>query len=59
MGDEGYLDLPDGSETACWTRRTGSEWLPIDKSHLGLIDLPRIHRDPFDRLLVAQTMQPA
>lgn len=32
-------------------------WLPIKKKHLrGIIDLPWIHRDPFDRLLIAQAM---
>ncbi|MEM7019260.1 MAG: type II toxin-antitoxin system VapC family toxin [Pseudomonadota bacterium] len=31
------------------------QWLPIDKSHcLAMIDLPEIHRDPFDLLLIAQ-----
>lgn len=30
-------------------------WLPIEKSHcLELLTLPRHHRDPFDRLLIAQ-----
>lgn len=29
--------------------------LPITHKHaLGLIDLPKIHRDPFDRMLIAQ-----
>jgi len=37
--------------------RNRIEWLAIEKTHLqGLIDLPWIHRDPFDRLLVAQAM---
>lgn len=30
-------------------------WLPISKSHCQvMIDLPFIHKDPFDRLLIAQ-----
>lgn len=30
-------------------------WLPIEKAHcLELLTLPRHHRDPFDRLLIAQ-----
>ena len=30
-------------------------WLPIEKSHcLELLTLPHHHRDPFDRLLIAQ-----
>ena len=32
--------------------------LPIQASHIGRVaDLPWIHRDPFDRLLVAQAME--
>lgn len=37
----------------------GFSWLPIDNAHiLKLADLPNFddHRDPFDRLLVAQSM---
>jgi PIN domain nuclease of toxin-antitoxin system len=38
-------------------RENGINLLPIDLSHvLGLSDLPRHHKDPFDRLLVAQAM---
>ena len=34
--------------------RSGFAILPIKQSHLaGIIDLPFIHRDPFDRLFVA------
>ena len=30
-------------------------WLPIQREHMeAIIDLPWIHRDPFDRLLIAQ-----
>lgn len=30
-------------------------WLPLERHHLrGVIELPWLHRDPFDRLLVAQ-----
>lgn len=33
-------------------------WLPIEKSHCqAIIELPWIHRDPFDRLLIAQARQ--
>ena len=33
----------------------GIKWLPIEKAHSrGIIALPMIHRDPFDRLLIAQ-----
>jgi len=38
-------------------RENGIHLLPIDLSHvLGLSDLPHHHKDPFDRLLVAQAM---
>ena len=31
------------------------EWLPIERRHIdGILALPDHHRDPFDRLLVAQ-----
>lgn len=33
----------------------GIHWLELKQAHcLGIIDLPSIHGDPFDRLLVAQ-----
>jgi len=33
----------------------GIVWLPIEQPHcLELLALPRHHRDPFDRLLIAQ-----
>lgn len=33
----------------------GIVWLPIEKGHcLEVINLPHPHRDPFDRLLIAQ-----
>ncbi len=32
-------------------------WLPVDRLHCRkLLDLPRLHGDPFDRLLIAQAM---
>ncbi len=35
----------------------GASWLPIDDRHLFMLaTLPPIHRDPFDRLLVAQAL---
>jgi PIN domain nuclease of toxin-antitoxin system len=35
----------------------GAEWLMLDDRHLfTLAGLPLLHRDPFDRLLVAQAM---
>jgi len=38
--------------------RSGLRQLPIAAGHLGAVeDLPRLHNDPFDRLLVAQAHQ--
>lgn len=32
-------------------------WLPIEKAHCrAIIELPWVHRDPFDRLLIAQAL---
>ena len=36
----------------------GIRWLAIEKEHCqGVIDLPTIHGDPFDRLLISQAKQ--
>ncbi len=36
-------------------RRSGTTALPVEHAHALLVtDLPLIHRDPFDRLLIAQ-----
>ena len=38
-------------------RANGIAWLEAKKEHfLGVVALPFIHRDPFDRLLVAQAL---
>ena len=35
----------------------GIKWMDIKKEHLnGIVDLPWHHRDPFDRLLIAQAI---
>ena len=40
-----------------WMRALAAQALPIELRHLGkLYELPNIHRDPFDRILVAQAM---
>ncbi len=37
--------------------RNGVRWLPVKKEHIdGILGLPWIHRDPFDRLLIAQSL---
>lgn len=44
-------------EAIPWAEQSGLELLPIDVPHLlALEQLPMHHRDPFDRLLVAQAM---
>ncbi len=33
----------------------GFKWLPIDPAHIDVLELlPNIHKDPFDRIIVAQ-----
>jgi PIN domain nuclease of toxin-antitoxin system len=37
--------------------RNGIQWLNLEKQHfIAVINLPWIHRDPFDRILVAQAV---
>jgi PIN domain nuclease of toxin-antitoxin system len=37
--------------------RTNFEWLPVTDDHFAaVVDLPFHHKDPFDRLLLAQAM---
>lgn len=53
----GKLDLPERPENFFPDRmkRAGFYSLPIEVGHvLNVHDLPPIHRDPFDRLLIAQ-----
>jgi PIN domain nuclease of toxin-antitoxin system len=41
-----------------WTRIYHIELLPIRSVHaVQILDLPHIHSDPFDRMLIAQTMR--
>lgn len=54
---DGRLTLPVAPDTYIADRllANGFEALPVDLDHaLAAAALPRIHRDPFDRLLVAQ-----
>ena len=49
----GKLDAP--AEIADWVRREGFAEMAIEIDHAVLsAELPRHHRDPFDRLLIAQ-----
>lgn len=53
----GKLELADGWSSAIERELAENEvrWLPIQPRHVeAIVDLPWIHRDPFDRLLVAQ-----
>lgn len=53
----GKIDL--GADAAAWTQRAARELqlsaLPVTWAHAAAVSaLPSVHRDPFDRLLVAQ-----
>ena len=53
----GRLPLPEPPERYVPTRMRaiGAQGLPIEQAHaLAVAALPTLHRDPFDRLLVAQ-----
>ncbi len=55
----GKLSL--GSDVGTWTRRVVAELglgqLPVTAGHAASVEhLPDVHRDPFDRLLVAQAV---
>ncbi|MGH9947067.1 MAG: type II toxin-antitoxin system VapC family toxin [Pyrinomonadaceae bacterium] len=55
----GKLKLPEKPELffADRVRKAGYRHLPIDLSHVTRVhSLPKIHGDPFDRLLVSQAM---
>ena len=53
--------LSVGSEVRTWARRVTTELvldhLPVTAEHAAAVEhLPDVHRDPFDRLLVAQAV---
>ena len=53
----GKLQLPPGWEDILdeFFQINDIRWLPIEKEHSqSIIELPMLHRDPFDRLLIAQ-----
>ena len=54
----GRDDMPiSGDEALDWFRRAGYDLLSISPAHAAAIEhLPEHHRDPFDRLLVAQAI---
>ena len=52
---KGHLAIPTGLRSRL--RQDGFRDLPITAEHaLGVARLPLLHRDPFDRLLVAQAL---
>jgi PIN domain nuclease of toxin-antitoxin system len=54
----GKLTFPADPETV--VRNEGFTLLPIDFNHLRRLGtLPHLHRDPFDRMLIAQAMAEA
>lgn len=53
----GRLDLPEDARryVPARMRSIGVQGLPVEHTHaLAVSELPLLHRDPFDRLLVAQ-----
>ncbi len=54
----GRGDMPiDGTQAKRWFEQSGYQLLNIEAPHvLAVADLPLIHHDPFDRLLVAQAL---
>ena len=51
-------DMPvSGHQAAAWFQEAGYQCLAISAAHAAAVEeLPAIHRDPFDRLLVAQAL---
>jgi len=54
----GRGDMPiSGAQAKAWFEQSGYRLLNIEAAHvLGVADLPALHNDPFDRLLVAQAL---
>lgn len=56
----GKLELRESLQTLISTQQqqNGLQLLPIELAHIeALSQLPTVHRDPFDRLLIAQSIQ--
>ncbi|MBS3964259.1 MAG: type II toxin-antitoxin system VapC family toxin [Methylomonas sp.] len=56
----GKLELSESLHTLVTTQQqqNGLQLLPIEMAHIeALSQLPSVHRDPFDRLLIAQSIQ--
>ncbi len=54
----GRGDMPiSGAQAKDWFEQSGYQLLNIEAPHvLGVAELPALHNDPFDRLLVAQAL---
>lgn len=54
----GRGDMPiSGAQAKAWFEQSGYRLLNIEAPHvLGVAELPALHHDPFDRLLVAQAL---
>ena len=54
----GRDDMPiSGKQAATWFQTAGYGLLPVSAAHAADVeDLPAIHADPFDRMLVAQAL---
>lgn len=54
----GRGDMPiSGAQAKDWFEQSGYQLLNIEAPHvLGVAELPPLHNDPFDRLLVAQAL---
>jgi PIN domain nuclease of toxin-antitoxin system len=54
----GRGDMPlSGGDALRYCRLAGYRWLDVRPEHAAAIeDLPRIHADPFDRMLLAQAL---
>ena len=52
------VDMPvAGSQAMSFFREAGYELLPISAQHAAAVEaLPPLHRDPFDRIIVAQAL---
>jgi PIN domain nuclease of toxin-antitoxin system len=54
----GRLDMPDPARTAVrWAASLRARWIPITADHIVyMAHLPWFHKDPFDRILIAQAL---
>lgn len=60
LGKLDQLDRPAADWFDHFVSLSGLRQLPLAASHLGAVEsLPRLHHDPFDRLLVSQARQAA